>query len=248
MPLWSLDSLLILLPVFLLAGTVKGVVGFGLPTVALALLTAGLGLEAAMALLLFPSLVTNLWQALAGGQALAICRRIWPFLLPATLAIPLGGLILAGTSALTLTALLGALLMAYALLGLFKVSLTLAPRQEAWVGPLAGLCNGLLTGMTGSFVVPGLLFLQSLALPRDRLVQAMGLLFTLSTLGLGLSLGGLGLLSGDLALLSLLAVLPALAGMQLGQRLRQALSEALFRRIFFLALLPLGLTLLLRGV
>ena len=63
--------------VLLLAGTVKGVVGLGLPTVTLALLTATTGLEAAVAVMLLPSLVTNLWQALAGGGFAVL---LWGFL------------------------------------------------------------------------------------------------------------------------------------------------------------------------
>ena len=50
---------------FLLAGTVKGVIGLGLPTVSLAILTVLLDLPSAMALLLVPSFVTNLWQAMS---------------------------------------------------------------------------------------------------------------------------------------------------------------------------------------
>ena len=55
---------------FLLAGGVKGVIGLGLPTVSLGLLTAVLDLTTAMALLIVPSFVTNLWQAMAGGNGL----------------------------------------------------------------------------------------------------------------------------------------------------------------------------------
>ena len=51
--------------VFFLAGAVKGVIGLGLPTVSLALLTLALDLPTAMALLLVPSFVTNLWQGLS---------------------------------------------------------------------------------------------------------------------------------------------------------------------------------------
>jgi uncharacterized membrane protein YfcA len=94
--------------------------------------------------------------------------------------------------------------------------------------------------MTGSFVVPGVLYLQALGLTRDMLIQAMGLLFTLSTLALAAALGGNDLLSRDLGLWSAAAVAPALLGMALGQRVRRALPEERFRRIFFAALLVLG--------
>ena len=60
---------------FLLAGAVKGIIGMGLPTVSLALLTIVVGLPQAMALLLVPSFVTNVWQGLSGGHGRAILRR-----------------------------------------------------------------------------------------------------------------------------------------------------------------------------
>jgi uncharacterized membrane protein YfcA len=94
--------------------------------------------------------------------------------------------------------------------------------------------------MTGSFVVPGVMYLQVLGLSRDAMIQAMGVLFTVSTLALVVALGDRRLLSADLAVLSLLALAPALIGMALGQALRKRLSEAAFRRIFFAALAVLG--------
>ena len=109
-----------------------------------------------------------------------------------------------------------------------------------WAGPLAGSVNGLLTGMTGSFVVPGVMFLQAIGLPRDMLIQAMGMLFTASTLALAFALLGNDLLTLELGALSAAAVLPAIAGLLVGQRLRKSLSERLFRRVFFVSLLILG--------
>ncbi|MEC7656167.1 MAG: sulfite exporter TauE/SafE family protein, partial [Pseudomonadota bacterium] len=50
--LWSPESVAIVAAVLLLAGFVKGVVGLGLPTVSLGLLTAVFGLKAAIALML----------------------------------------------------------------------------------------------------------------------------------------------------------------------------------------------------
>jgi uncharacterized membrane protein YfcA len=95
--------------------------------------------------------------------------------------------------------------------------------------------------MTGSFVVPGVMYLQALGLSRDALVQAMGMLFTLSTAALAVALQGQRFLTVDLGLVSAVALIPAMIGMAAGQRLRQRLSEQLFRQIFFWALIVLGL-------
>jgi len=245
--LFDFQTFAIVAAAFLIAGMVKGVIGLGLPTVSLALLTATIGLQPAMALMLAPSFVTNLWQGATGGQLGPILRRLWPFLVCATVTIWLGAALSAPVDVALLSALLGVLLVVYAVIGLGRPQFSLPPDSEVWSGPLAGCINGVLTGMTGSFAVPGVPYLQALGLPRDMLVQAMGVLFTLSTLALGLAMAGRGLLDGQLGLGSALAILPALAGMVLGQRLRRRIAEAAFRRLFFAALLVLGVVIVLRS-
>ena len=90
---------------FALAGLVKGVIGLGLPTVSLALLSATLGLPQAMALLLVPSFATNALQALSGGNAKTVLARIWPFLALATVTVWIGALALGFVLALGIAAL-----------------------------------------------------------------------------------------------------------------------------------------------
>ena len=225
---------------FVIAGTVKGVIGLGLPTVSIGLVTVATDLTTAMALLLVPSFVTNLWQAVVGGNGRMILRRIWPFLLMATVTVWLGALVLTRVDLNVLSALLGCLLVIYATVNLAGIRIAISARQEAWAGPLIGTANGVLTGMTGSFVVPGVMFLQAIGLPRDMLIQAMGMLFSASTLALAVALQGNQILTPLLAGLSAAALLPAAAGMIFGQKIRQRLSEQMFRRVFFIALLLLG--------
>ncbi|MFC2990984.1 sulfite exporter TauE/SafE family protein [Halomonas tibetensis] len=233
---------------FLLAGIVKGVIGMGMPTVSLALLTATVGLQPAMALLLVPTVVTNIWQALVGGQLLAIIRRLWPFLLASIVTVWPGVMVLARVDARWLAMLLGILIITYALTNLLLARLVLTVRHERRAGVMSGLANGLLTGMTGSSVFPGVAYLQSLGLPKESLVQSMGILFTLATLSLGLAMGGEQLLTAPLLGLSAAALVPALLGMQLGRLLRLRLSDVVFRRLFFLGLLAMGVYLLVRSL
>ena len=225
---------------FLVAGTVKGVIGLGLPTLSLGLLAAALDLPTAMALLIVPSFATNLWQAVSGGHGRAILRRTWPFLVMATTTVWLGATALTRLDLSLLSGLLGVLLIGYATLSLAGVRLSISPEAELWAGPLLGTVNGVLTGMTGSFVVPGVMFLQAIGLARDMLVQAMGILFTASTAALALALQSNSLLGAGLGLASAAALIPAAAGMVVGRHVRRRLSEARFRLVFFGALLALG--------
>ena len=231
---------ILIMTTFLMAGTVKGIIGLGLPTVSLALLTVAIDLPTAMALLLLPSFVTNLWQALAGGHARLILNRLWPFLLLATVTVWIGASALTRVDLAWLSALLGTLLVAYAGTSLAGLSITISPRRELWAGPLLGLINGVLTGMTGSFVVPGVMFLQAIGLTREMLIQAMGMLFTLSTLALAIALQRNALLTPEHGALSALALLPAVLGMVFGQWVRRRISEQVFRKVFFISLILLG--------
>lgn len=235
-------TLLPLSAVFLLAGLVKGVAGFGLPTVAVALVGLWRPPAEAAALLLLPSLVTNIWQGLAGGQLWRLLRRLWPCFAALLLGAWIGRGWLAGALA---TWPLGLALVTYALLGLVAPAFALS---EAWGRRLAvpvGLATGLVTAATGVFVLPLAPWLQALRLERAQLVQALGLGFSVATLALAGALASQTALSGPLLLLSVLAIGPALLGMALGQRLARRLSPLVFRRCFFIALLGLGLHLAL---
>ncbi len=232
---------------FLFAGTVKGVIGLGLPTVSLGLLTMVLDLTTAMALMVVPSFVTNVWQAVAGGHGRAILRRIWPFLAAATATVWIGAAALTRVDLALLSGLLGVLLMSYSALNLAGPRIAIPPRNEAWAGPLFGAVNGILTGMTGASLVPGVIFLQGIGLARDLLVQALGMLFLASTIALGFALHDSRLLTAQLGAVSAAAVIPAAAGMLAGQRIRRGLSEHKFRRVFFIAVFLLGAVLVAKA-
>jgi uncharacterized membrane protein YfcA len=245
---WNAEILLLIAGAFLLAGFVKGVVGFGLPTVSLVVLALSLGVVEAMALILAPAAVTNLWQALAGGHLVAILKRFWPLLAALCLGTWISAGWLAGADALFLSGGLGMLLVLYAAISLTDVALPAPGSGERWWTPAVGLVNGLITGLTGTFVVPSVLYLQALRLPADQLVQTMGVFFLTASLALSFGLAEHGLIDGDAPWLSAAGVIPALLGMALGARLRRWMHPDVFRRVFFVALLLLGAYMAVRAL
>jgi uncharacterized membrane protein YfcA len=226
---------------------VKGVIGSGLPTIAVGLLTAVIGLHPAIALMLAPTIVTNVWQAVIGGHLRTVLARVWPFLLVGTFAIWLGALALTRLNVHFLSGLLGFLLASYGAFNLFGRQVAIAPHRRTAIGVVAGFLNGVFGGMTGSFGVPGIPYLQAIGLKRDELIQALGILFTLSTVSLSLALGGQNLLTFQLGLASVLAVAPALVGMVVGQQLRRMLPEARFRVVFLTGQIVLGSYIMLQS-
>ena len=205
---------------FVLAGVVKGVTGMGLPTVAMALLGLWMPPAQAAAVLIIPSLVTNVWQFLSGPHRLALLLRIWPMLLMICLATTAGAGLLTGTESGRASSWLGAALVIYAVIGLARVRFSLPPRYEPWLSPIVGAVTGVVTGATGVFVIPAVPYLQALEFDKDDLVQVLGLSFTASTVALAAGLASRGAFHMTAMTTSTVAVAPALMGMGIGQLIR----------------------------
>ncbi|MDH3232666.1 MAG: sulfite exporter TauE/SafE family protein [Alphaproteobacteria bacterium] len=239
--MWSPEFLAVAGAVFVLAGFVKGVIGVGMPTIAIALLAATFDLKAGLALIFVPALVTNIWQSLGGGAFALVVRRLGIFLVMASIGLWFGVGVLAKSDAAVISGLLGVMLCVYAAISLATPQIPPPGRHEIWLAPAVGGLSGFVAGLMGSFVVPGSLYIQALGLPRETFVQAMGIAFTIITLALGVALVDHGLLSAQLGALSVAALVPAAIGMAAGQRVRRRLPETTFRRVFFCGMLALGI-------
>ena len=233
---------------FFLAGIVKGVTGMGLPTVAMGLLGAFMSPVAAAALLIAPSFVTNVWQLASGPSFTALVSRLWPMMVGIVLGTVASSSVLVSNNTRWTTVGLGAALVIYAGFTLLARQLSVSARLEKWLSPLIGLTTGAVTGGTGIFVIPAVPYLQALGLSKDDLIQGLGLSFTISTVALAVGLAWRGAFQLDDLAMSSLAILPAMAGMWLGQAIRSRVSPAAFRRWFLICLLLLGTELILRSV
>lgn len=234
--------------IFALAGLVKGVIGMGLPTVAIGLLGLMMPPAQAAAMLIVPSLVSNIWQAVVGGSFRELIARLWPLFAGIAIGTFVGALYLvhSGDSAATLW--LGVALAVYALLGLFKIEFKVPAARERSIGFISGIVTGVITVATGVFAIPMVPYLQGLGLDRHRMVQALGLCFTVCTVMLAAALRHAGEISADLLWPSLVGLIAVLVGMRLGQLLRGHIRPDVFRLCFFVGLLMLGVHLALRSV
>lgn len=233
--------------VFFLAGIIKGVVGFGMPLFAITVLASTMPLSMAIATNVGPSLITNVVQAFRGPYLVALFKRLWLFLIPAIGLIWFGIAIQVQVDPAYPGLALGVLAILFALVSFSKLKLAVPPQRERLAGFLVGIVNGIVTGITGVFIIPGGLFLQALGMKRDELVQALGLLFMLSTFTIGVVFTVKALMTPALAALSVLAIPPALVGMRIGEALRKRLSEELFRMLFLSGIGVIGLSLVIRN-
>ncbi|MCB1519964.1 MAG: sulfite exporter TauE/SafE family protein [Hyphomicrobiaceae bacterium] len=245
---WTPEFIALVAVTFFLGGFVKGVVGFGPPLMAVAIIAPLYGIQTALALVIVPTFVMNIFQAFQGDAIRPLASRLLPYLVTTVMGITIGVGILASARPDSMRALLGLILVVYAVASLANMELPAPGRHERYVTPAVGLLSGTLAGMTGVYVFPTALYLRALGLDRDALIQSMGVIFLVATLALGINLGGRNLLPGGLAAMSVLAIVPALVGQWIGRRVRHRLPEATFRLVFLLALAVVGAGIFLRAV
>jgi uncharacterized protein len=226
---------------FLLAGFVKGVIGLGLPTVSMGLLAVTMPPAQALAIVIVPAVLTNVWQTFVGPYLRDIIRRLWPLMIGTAIGIWLNAGSLTGPSARYGAIALGLSLVVYAIIGLGKFDFTVARRDEKWIGGIVGVVTGAISAATGVQVIPSMPFMQAIGMEKDELVQALGVFFTVATLGLTINLTSSGLLTAATALPGAVAMACSFAGMFIGQAVRTRMPAEVFRRWFLIAMIFLGL-------
>ena len=233
--------------VFLFAGIVKGVIGLGLPTIAMGLLAVVMSPVEAAAILIVPAFMTNVWQMLAGPSLGSVARRLWPMLLAVCLGTWCGAPLMRTIAGPVAAAVLGGTLILYALSGLAAYRVSIPAAHAKILGAMTGFVTGLITAATGVFVIPAVPYLQAIEFENEELVQALGLSFTVSTVALAVNISGAGAFNAAMAGTAVTVLALTCIGMWTGQKIRRCLSPAAFRRWFFGGLLLLGIYLLVRA-
>ena len=244
----SIEVYLITGLIFLLAGTVKGIVGFGLPLVSITLLTPLYGLVDAIAVMVLPAMVTNFWQALNGGRFTSLWKRVWPLYLSGAVSTVIATSALVQIDVQWPTVLLGSVILAYSLVGLTAWQPAEPGRRETWLSPATGVVTGLITGLTGVLVFPLTIYFQALNLDRRALFQAMGIYLLMANVALALVFGWQSAFPEEITQLALIGIVAGFVGMALGQRIQAHLSAQQFKRVFFCSLAVVGAYIFLRAL
>ena len=233
--------LFLIAAVFLLAGFVKGVLGLGLPTVSMGLLAVTMQPSRALAIVIAPAIITNIWQTFGGPYLRDILRRLWPLMLCTVIGSLMSAGAMSGPYARYGSIGLGALLVIYAVIGLTQFRLRIERRNEKWVGGLVGLVTGVISASTGVQVIPSMPFIQAIGMEKDELVQALGVFFTVATLALSVNVSASGLLTATTAIPGAVALACSFAGMFVGQNVRAKMQTEAFRRWFLIGMILLGI-------
>jgi len=234
-------QIVVIAAAFVVAGVAKGAIGMGMPPIAIGLMSFAVPLESAIAIMVVPTMVTNIWQAIYGGGFRPLMRRFGTMAVTAMIGILAVGLLLSDLGSPRTAGWVGVLLVLYSIIALTPWRPHVPRSAEPWANPLIGLASGAVAGSTGVAAVPFLPYMQSLEMDRHELVQALGIMFLFITgmLAVSLALHGAYHLANSIA--GVAAVAPTMVGVWLGQHARRRLSPETFRKAFIFGMFGVGL-------
>lgn len=243
-----IDLSLLGVAVFVLSGTIKGLVGIGLPTAAISVLTLVVEPRVAIAMLLGPIVVTNGWQVWQMGEIRRAFRSYAPFALVLAAVLLVTVLLSARVSDRVIFLALGISIVSFAVVNLRFAVPPLPDRFDRAGQVFFGAMAGVLGGLSGVWAAPMVIYLTARNVSKDEFVRATGLMIFMGSLPLVYGYVREGILTPDLAVVTLLMVVPTLLGFSMGARMRARLSNERFRRVLLYVFLLLGLNLLRRGI
>jgi hypothetical protein len=207
-----------------------------------------LDLKVAIPLVIVPSIVSNLTIMIQAGSFGEAIRRFWPLYAASIPGLLIGLNILIAINVDVAKAILGLVLVLYALLTLANTPYSLPEIVERKLKIPVGFLTGFINGLTGSQVMPVLPYLMSLDLEKNSFVQAINISFTLSSLIMLISMNQFGYLSPDLLLTAITSLLPVLVIVYIAGRIRRHLPQVLYRRLVLIFLLFTGLIITVKSI
>jgi uncharacterized protein len=216
----------------LLAGFVKGAVGFAMPMILVSGFAIFLPQDLALAGLILPTLVANISQAFRQGVSPARDTAVTyrRFLIATVVCIAISAPFADAIPRMAYLLFLGIPITVYAALQLMGHSLAIHLRHRTRAEWTLGMVGGLYGGVSGIWGPPLLVFLLSTGAEKLQVIRAQGVVFLIGAVTLLVAHLWTGLANPQTLRFSAVLCVPALIGLYAGYILQDRLDQQRFGR------------------
>jgi uncharacterized membrane protein YfcA len=245
---FTLYSILACAGALLAGGWIKGMLGVGLPMVAIPLMAAFIPLREAIAIMYGPVLLANAWQALRSGYFLTALKRFWPMMASVVVGTWFGSKMLVTIDPRWLEGIVGASVAGFSLVTLLNPTFRVSERHALWISLIIGITGGFFGGLT-LFIGPAvIMFLVALHVQKEEFIGTITLVYLLGVVPTGVFYVIDGTLRQEHLVPTLLACIPVIGGMVIGTLIRGHINEILFRKILLITLVVIGLNMIRKAM
>lgn len=230
--------------IYLLAGSIKGVLGIGLPTTSVTLMTVFISPLDAIAINLLPMFVTNAYQFYKAESHKAVLRAYWPFAVVLLFFLSIFSVFTVQLGNDVIRLLIAIMVISFAANNLFVTRWRIKSRHDRVWQVFMGGVSGILGGLTSLWGVPVTIYLVMKQVSPRQFVDASGFLILIGCVPLAIGYSATGLLGTASLWPSLAGVATAVLGFKLGERLRPLLAPDMFLKLLLWMFLIMGVRML----
>lgn len=241
-------SILLAILAILLGGVMKGAIGAGVPVIAAPALTMLFNVQTAVAILVVPNLLSNVWQAWHFRNEAMPRRFLILFAGGGMLGVAVGTFLLSVLPQETLSLMVACAVLAYITLRLARPGWTLARDTANRLCGAAGIAGGFLQGATGISAPASITFLNAMKLPREAFIGTISIFFVSMTAMQIPALWSVGLLSLEMLAYGFGALGLVFLSMPLGNWLGKRASPKVFDMVMLVTLGAIALKILFEAI
>lgn len=236
--------------VTLLAGIVKGAVGFAMPLIMVSGLSSIMDPRLAIGAMIVPIVVSNGIQTFRQGIGPAVreTKAVWRYLLMVSIFIVASAQLLPFIPTHVFYFVLGIPVVILSLIQLFGVRFKIPPERRATAEWGLGALSGVLGGLAGTWGPTTVLYLLAIDTPKARQIIVQGVIYGVGSVMLLLAHLQSGVFNAQIAPFSALLLIPAYGGMLVGFWLGDKLDQERFRTTTLIVLVVAGFNLIRKGI
>ncbi len=244
----EISALISVFLIFFIAGSVKGVLGFGLPLITMSLLPFVIPIELAIVLSALVQPATNIGQLISTGGAKQAFQSTWAVLLALIPSVAIGVWFLSELEGNSHLLILGLTLIGFSLYSISGFAVSIPEKRQGVAGGIAGVVAGvvgMLTSINGMFFI---MYLVGIGADRKAFRAAIALLFIVSGVLINSGFWFAGLLNQNNIIIGILVLIPCFLGMWSGNLIGDRIPNDVFKRVILYALLVIGCVFIYRGL
>lgn len=241
-------DLAVVLFIFFVAGSVKGILGFGLPLITMSLMPFFIPVELAIVLSAIVQPATNINQLITSGGAREAFKSTWTILLALIPSVALGAWFLKEIEGNSHMLILGITLICFSLYTISGHAFVIAKQRQNMVGGVTGLVAGIIGSLTSINGVFFIMYLVGIGASRQAFRSAIALLFIVSGVLISSGFWYADLLDKNNLIMGLIALIPCFVGMWVGNIIGERIPNDTFRKLVLSMLLVIGAVFVFRGL
>lgn len=234
-------AIIVILVGLAMGGILKGATGAGMPVIAVPVIAAFYDVRLAVIIIVIPNFFINASQVHKYRDTETSRSLTMQMVVFGMIGAILGTFFLVSLPANILHIAMAAVIFTYIALRLlrpdFKISQKLADKT-AWI---AGTIGGILQGALGISSPAAITFLSALKLPRPNFIFTASAFFAAMCIPQFILLTSYGLITLPLAIIGLLAVIPLIMALRVGDWIGKRMSPVVFDRAILVMLAVLGI-------